>query len=298
MEQRDRQATLASELEFQGVGLHSGFKVTVRLVPAPPETGIVFRRPDLSGFEIEALRRNVAKVNHATTLMKRGVMISTVEHILSAVYGLGIDNLYVDVDSLEIPILDGSARPYTEAIQRVGFRLQDSRRQYLQVLRPFCWGENDKSVAIEPSDCFRVSCVIDFPHPLIRRQELHLVVDADAYARQVSYARTFGFYREVEAMLKNNLIRGGSFDNAIVLSDDGIMNGELRQPDEFVRHKTLDLIGDVALLGKPLLGRLKAYCAGHAAHTTFVGKFLEQKDAYRIVTLEEAHASPNKNSSR
>lgn len=290
MPRRDRQVTLANELEFQGIGLHSGFEVTVRLVPAPPGTGIVFRRPDLSGFEIEALRRNVAKVNYATTLMKRGVMISTVEHILSAVYGLGIDNLYIDVNSLEVPILDGSAKPYAEAIQRVGLKLQNSERRYLQVLRAFCWSENDKSVAVEPSDCLRVSCVIDFPHPLIRRQELHLVLDADSYVRQVCYARTFGFYREVEAMLKNNLIRGGSFDNAIVLADDGIMNGGLRQPDEFVRHKTLDLIGDLALLGKPLLGRVKTYRAGHAAHATFVGKFLEQKDTYRVVTLEEARA--------
>ncbi|MBI3940306.1 MAG: UDP-3-O-acyl-N-acetylglucosamine deacetylase [Acidobacteria bacterium] len=282
------QTTLAGELQFRGVGLHSGFKVTLRLVPAPPGAGIVFRRPDLNDFEIEALRRNVAKVNFATTLMKRGVMISTVEHLMSAIYGLGIDNLYIDVDSLEVPILDGSSEPYVEAILRTGLVDQNCPREYLQVTRPFSWSEQGKSVSVEPHDGFRVSCLIDFPHPLIGVQTLDFMLDPEGYRREVCFARTFGFYREVETLLKNNLIRGGSYDNAIVLSENGIMNGTLRRPDEFVRHKVLDLIGDVALLGKPLLGHLKAYRAGHAAHATFVGKLLERTDAYRMTTLQPA----------
>src|SRR2546428_2084093 len=297
MNLRTHQVTLARELEFKGTGLHSGFQVVLRLSPAPPNTGVIFRRPDLSGFQIEALRCNVAKVNYATTLMKRGVMISTVEHVLSAIYGLGVDNVYIDVDSLEVPILDGSAKPYVDAIRKAGLKTQGASREYIQILEPFAWMENGKSVCVEPCDTFRASCVIEFSHPLIGRQELDLVLVPEQYGREVCYARTFGFYREVETMLKNNLIRGGSFDNAIVLSDDGIMNGELRQPDEFVRHKMLDLIGDVALLGNPLLGHLKAYRAGHAAHATFVGKLLKQKSAYRIATLEGAR-DPEKRKSR
>lgn len=286
-----RQTTLAGELQFTGVGLHSGFPVSLRLVPAPPGTGIIFRRPDLNDFEIEALRRNVAKVNFATTLMKRGVMISTVEHLMSAVYGMGIDNLYIYVDSLEVPILDGSAQPYVEAMCRVGLATQDPLREYIRVVKPFRWGDQDKFVAVEPYEGFRVSCVIDFPHPLIGVQKLDLVLDAEVYRQQICFARTFGFCREVEELLKNNLIRGGSYENAIVLSDNGIMNGKLRQPDEFVRHKALDLLGDVALLGKPLLGHLKAYRAGHAAHVNFVGKFLEQPDAYTIASHAGALAA-------
>ncbi|MBI4456155.1 MAG: UDP-3-O-acyl-N-acetylglucosamine deacetylase [Acidobacteria bacterium] len=280
-----KQTTLARELKFSGVGLHSGFRVTLGLVPAPPNTGIVFRRLDLNDFEIEALRRNVAKVNFATTLMKQGVMISTVEHIMSAVYGLGIDNLYICVDSLEIPILDGSAQPFVEAIREVGLENQNCRREYIHVLKPFHWSEKGKSICLEPYQGLRVTCVIDFPHPLIGVQKLDLLLDPGTYRQQICFARTFGFYRQVEALLKNNLIRGGSYDNAIVLSDDGIVNGKLRRPDEFVRHKALDLIGDIALLGKPLLGHVKAYRAGHAAHATFVGKFLQQTDAYQIAGL-------------
>jgi len=290
------QTTIASELQFSGVGLHSGFKVSLRLVPAPPDTGIKFRRPDLNDFEIEALRRNVAKVNYATTLMKRGVMLSTVEHLMSAVYGLGIDNLYIYVDSLEIPILDGSARPYVDAIRASGIRTQEKRREYLRILKPFQWSENNKSVEVAPGSGFRVTCVIEFPHPLIGRQEIDLMLTPEVYEQEVCSARTFGFYREVQTLLKNNLIRGGSFDNAIVLSEDGIMNGHLRRPDEFVCHKTLDLIGDIALLGKPLLGHLKAYRAGHAAHATFAGKLLKQTDVYEITTLETPDRRPGKRS--
>ena len=280
------QTTLAGELEFVGTGLHSGFHVTVRLVPAPPHAGIVFRRPDLNGFEIEALRRNVARVNYATTLMKRGVMISTVEHLLSAVYGMGIDNLFVDVDSLEIPILDGSAQPYVDAIRNTGLRDLGHPRQYLRVLRSFGWSEHGKSITVDPYEGFRVDYLIDFPHPLIGVQRLDTEIDPENYRTRICAARTFGFYREVEALLRNNLIRGGSCENAIVLSEDGVMNGTLRWPDEFVRHKALDLIGDFALLGKPLLGHVKACRAGHAAHATFVGKLLEQTEVYEIATAD------------
>lgn len=283
------QTTIADELQFSGVGLHSGFAVSLRLAPAPADTGIRFCRSDLNNFEIEALRRNVAKVNYATTLMKRGVMLSTVEHLMSAIYGLGIDNLYIHVDSLEIPILDGSARPYVDAIRRAGVRTQEKKREYLRVLKSFQWSENNKSVSVEPGNGLRVTCAIEFPHPLIGRQELDLVLTPQVYQEEICHARTFGFYREVETLMKNNLIRGGSFDNAIVLSEDGIMNGHLREPDEFVRHKALDLIGDIALVGKPILGHLKAWRAGHAAHATFAGKLLERTDVYEITTLDTVH---------
>ena len=281
-----KQKTLAAELQFSGVGLHSGFDVDLRLVPAPPGAGIVFRRSDLNGFEIEAHRRYVAKVNFATTLMKRGVMLSTVEHLLSAIYGLGIDNLYIDVSSLEIPILDGSAEPFAEAIDRVGLVEQDRPREYIRVLQPFTWSEAGRSVSIEPYDGFRVTCRIEFPHPAIGVQEVELELAPQTYREEICFARTFGFYREVQELLANKLIRGGSYENAVVLSDDGILNGPLRCPDEFVRHKALDLIGDVALVGKPLLGHLKACRAGHAAHATFVRKFLDQKNVYQMATAD------------
>jgi UDP-3-O-[3-hydroxymyristoyl] N-acetylglucosamine deacetylase len=269
------------------VGLHSGFNVTLRLVPAPVNSGIRFRRPDLNDFEIEALRCHVAKVNYATTLMKQGVMISTVEHLMSAIYGLGIDNLYVYVDSLEIPILDGSSLPYVNAMLEVGLKEQDQPREYLQVLQPFSWSEQGKSVSVEPYDGFRITCTIDFSHPLIGVQTLDLSVNPETYRREVCFARTFGFLREVEMLLKNNLIRGASYGNAIVLSDEGVANGTLRQPDEFVRHKILDLIGDVGLLGRPLQGHLKASRSGHAAHATFVDKLLKRPDCYRMTTLRQ-----------
>ena len=222
---------------------------------------------DLQGFEIEALRKRVSRVVLATTLMKKGVMLSTVEHVLSALYGLGLDNLYIDISSLEVPILDGSALPFVEMVQRAGIQKQDKDRTFLKVQKSFRLQEGNKFIAIEPSSTFRITYEIDFTHPAIGHQVLDLEMTSEAYANEIAFARTFGFHSEVEELRREGLIRGGSFENAVVLSETEIMNGPLRSPDEFVRHKALDLIGDISLCGYPLIGHIKAYKAGHALHT-------------------------------
>jgi len=261
------QATIKNPVQISGIGLHTGCQVSLELNPAPADTGIVFRRVDLQGFEIEALRERVSRVVLATTLMKKGVMLSTVEHVLSALYGLGLDNLYIDISSLEVPILDGSALPFVKMVQKAGVQTQEKDRTFLKVQRSFRLQEGSKFISIEPSSTFRISYEIDFAHPAIGHQILDLEMTSKAYAKEIAFARTFGFRSEVEELRRKGLIRGGSFENAVVLSKTEIMNGPLRSPDEFVRHKMLDLIGDISLCGFPLIGHIKAHKAGHALHT-------------------------------
>lgn len=287
------QRTIDKPVGISGIGLHSGCPVTVQLTPAPEDTGIVFRRVDLRSFEIPALRRHVSRVVLATTLMRRGVMISTVEHLLSALYGLAIDNLYVDIDSLEVPILDGSAEAWVALAQKAGIREQSRQRVYLKVERAIRLQDGDKSLLVEPYPSFRISYTIDFAHPAIGEQSLELEVTPERYAREIAFARTFGFYREVEQLLKKGLIRGGSLENAVVLSEDGIMNGGLRSPDEFVRHKVLDLIGDVALCGAPVIGCIKAHKAGHALHTHLATELSRNTTACRRLPESELCAIMN-----
>ncbi len=277
--------TLAGPIEFSGVGLHTGVPVSLRVLPARAATGIVFRRVDLDNFEIHADVASVSRVAYATTLMSKGVWISTVEHLLSAFYGIGIDNAYVDMDNLEVPILDGSARPFTDAIARVGTVEQDRPREYLRVIKEFVVEENGKSLAIYPADTFQIECAIDFKHPFIGPQHLSLECTEEGYAASIAPARTFGFYDEVRALQNNGLIQGGSLENAIVLTDTGMLNEEpLRFKDEFVRHKILDLLGDFALIRQPVLGRLVANRAGHALHTRFVADLLESEEHWTIET--------------
>ena len=278
------QTTIDTPVRMSGVGLHTGCQVSVELKPAPEDTGIVFRRVDLENFEIEALRERVSRLVLATTLTKKGVMLWTVEHILSALYGLGLDNLYIDIDSLEVPILDGSARPFVEGVLQAGIREQSKERTFLKVKKPFRVEEGDKFISIQPAPGFRITYEIDFTHPLIGRQSLDLEVTQETYSREISFARTFGFYAEVEDMLRQGLIRGGSLENAVVLSDTGIMNGELRASNEFVRHKILDLIGDVSLCGFPLIGHIEARKAGHALHTDLATALVRDPDLCCQVT--------------
>ena len=261
------QRTIKKAVEISGVGLHTGCKVKLQMKPAPANTGIIFRRVDLQKFEIEAIRDRVSRVVLATTLMKKGVMLSTVEHLLSALYGMGLDNVYLDIDSLEVPILDGSALPFVEMVQQAGIQEQNQKRTYLKVTKPVRLEEGDKFISIEPCSTFRISYTIDFDHPAIGQQSLDMELTTKAYTEEIAYARTFGFYSEVEELRRKGLIRGGSFDNAVVLSETEIMNGPLRSPDEFVRHKMLDLIGDISLCGYPLIGHIKAHRTGHALHT-------------------------------
>jgi len=283
--------TIRAPATCAGVGLHSGAPVTLRILPAPAGTGIVFRRTDLDGFEIEASGRNVARVSYATSLMKKGVLISTTEHLLSAFIGAGIDNAIVELDNLELPILDGSARPFVEMIQKAGIRRQRKIRTYLRIVREVELREGDKFIAVYPANTYSVSYSINFPHPQIGRQTFCVQLTNGSYLREIAPARTFGFMHEAEAMRQQGLIRGASIENAIVLSRDVVLNPPLRFVDEFVRHKVLDLIGDLALIGKQVLGAVVADRAGHAMHTALVSRILRDKSYWEETTLEETSSA-------
>jgi UDP-3-O-[3-hydroxymyristoyl] N-acetylglucosamine deacetylase len=284
------QNTIQHEVSTEGIGLHTGVFGHVRLLPAPADTGIVFRRTDLDLFPIEASGRNVARVSYATSLMKQGVLLSTTEHLLAAIYSSGIDNIFIDIDSIEVPILDGSAEPFLQLLDQAGVRRLRRRRRYLKVIRPVEVIEQDRRIGIYPADEFRVQCYVDFPHPLVGQQQIEIVVLPDTFRNLLARARTFCFERDIEPLRSVGLIRGGSLDNAIVLTSDGVMNGPLRFPDEFGRHKALDLIGDLALVGLPLLGRVVAHKAGHALHTQLVSRLLADSSSWIITTEEEAFA--------
>jgi UDP-3-O-[3-hydroxymyristoyl] N-acetylglucosamine deacetylase len=264
----------------------------MRILPAAPGTGIVFHRVDLDGFEIEAISRNVARVSYATSLMKKGVLISTTEHLLSAFIGLGVDNAIVEIDNLELPILDGSALPFVDLIQQAGIRKQRRPRKYLKILREVEMRERNKFISVYPANSYSVSYSIDFPHPLIGKETLQVELSNGSYLRKIAAARTFGSREDEKAMRNMGLIRGASRENCIVLTRDGIENGPLRFPDEFVRHKVLDLVGDLALLGKPILGRIVADRAGHAMHTALVSRILRDKTLWEEVTLSEEDHDP------
>ncbi len=282
------QNTIARESSAEGVGLHTGVYGHVRLVPAPAETGIVFRRVDLDNFPIEAQGHNVARVSYATSLMKQGVLLSTTEHLLAAIYSCGIDNIYIDIDSIEVPILDGSAEPFMQMLEQSGVRKLRRRRRYLKVLKPLEVIEGDRRIGIYPAEELRVCCYVDFPHPLVGQQEVEMLVGPDTFRHLLARARTFCFERDIEPLKAMGLIRGGSLENAIVLTDDGVMNGPLRFPDEFGRHKALDLIGDLALAGLPLLARVEAHKAGHSLHTQLVSRLLADPSLWTITTGEAA----------
>jgi UDP-3-O-[3-hydroxymyristoyl] N-acetylglucosamine deacetylase len=280
------QTSIQRSVEISGVGLHTGVRGRVRLVPAPADTGMVFRRVDLDQFPIEAHGHNVARVSYATSLMKQGVLLSTTEHLLAAIYSCGIDNVYIDIDAIEVPILDGSAEPFMQLIDRAGIRKLRRKRRYLKVLKAVEVLEDGRRIGIYPADEFRVSCFVDFSHPLVGRQQVEMVVNADSFRKVLSRARTFCFESDIEPLRAMGLIRGGSLENAIVLTKDGVMNGPLRFADEFGRHKALDLIGDLALVGLPLLCRVEAYKAGHALHTQLVSKLLGDPSSWVITTKE------------
>jgi UDP-3-O-[3-hydroxymyristoyl] N-acetylglucosamine deacetylase len=276
-----------------GIGLHSGAPVRLRLLPAPAGTGIIFRRVDLDNFEIEATGKNVARVSYATSLMKQGVLISTTEHLLSAFIGTGVDNAIVELDNLELPILDGSAKPFVDMVQSAGLKQQRKKRSYMRIRKDLEVREGGKFIGVYPveDDSYSVSYSIDFPHPLIGKTAFEVDLSRDLYTRDIAPARTFGFLHEAEAMRNMGLIRGASELNAIVLTREGVKNGPLRYPDEFVRHKILDLIGDLALLGQRILGRIVADRAGHAMHTALVSRLLKDQSAWEETTVEAPAAA-------
>jgi UDP-3-O-[3-hydroxymyristoyl] N-acetylglucosamine deacetylase len=287
-----QEQTIRASVECKGIGLHSGAPVQLRILPAPSGTGIVFRRIDLENFEIEATGRNIARVSYATSLMKKGVLISTTEHLLSAFIGTGIDNAIVELDNLELPILDGSARPFVDMIQRAGIRKQRRLRSYMRIRREIELREGDKFIAVYPADTYSVSYTVDFPHHLIGRETFRVDLTDGNFLREIAPARTFGFLHEADAMRQQGLIRGASTENAIVLTPEGLMNPPLRYADEFVRHKVLDLIGDLALVGKQILGNIVADRAGHAMHTALVSRLLRDKSLWEETTLEEYRVQP------
>src|SRR5881296_1594185 len=290
-----KQTTVAEPVEVSGIGLHTAVSVTIRLLPAPPDTGYVFRRVDLGGFEIPATVEFVAHCSYATTLMRTGVMLSTVEHLLAALRGCGVDNAYIEVDNLEVPIMDGSAESFAEMIESARVIEQPAARRALLVRERVGVASGNRSISIEPADAFEIDCVIDFPHPLIGVQHRSITLNNGSFARDIASARTFGFVEEVEALRRANLIQGGSLDNAIVLTKHGMLNETgLRFPDEFVRHKILEIVGDLALLGMSLLGRVEAERSGHLLHAALMSSLLRNRAAWEIIDLpitQEARVS-------
>ncbi len=279
--------TIAAALEFTGVGLHSGAPVTLRLLPAPAGSGIVFRRTDLDNFEIPATGRYVAKVSYATSLMRQGVLIQTTEHLLSALVGMGVDNVIVELDNLELPILDGSALPYVEAFLRVGIRAQRRRRETIRVLRPVEVREGDKFIGIYPGPGYSIEYAIDFPAP-VGHQRAKVDLAAERYGAFIAPARTFGYQADEKRLRDMGLIRGAGPENAIILEAKGPVNGPLRFADEYVRHKVLDLIGDLALAGRRIEGRVVAERAGHAMHTALVSRLLKDRSAWELAHVPVA----------
>ncbi len=285
-----KQTTIKQPAETSGLGLHTAAPVQLRLRPAPPDTGYIFVRTDLDNFEIPASVECIAHCSYATTLMRTGVMLSTVEHLLAALRGLGVDNAYIEVDNLELPIMDGSAEAFTEMIERAGVVEQPAARRALRVRERVSVEQGDRRVSVEPHEGCEIDCTIDFKHPLIGVQHYRFdALDPAAFAREISSARTFGFTEEIETLRRAKLIRGGSLDNAIVLTPDGMLNETpLRRTDEFVRHKILDIIGDLALLNMPLLGLVRAERSGHLLHASLMSKLLRDDSAWEIIDMPVA----------
>lgn len=256
----------------------------MKMLPAPGGSGIVFRRTDLDNFEIPAISRNVAKVSYATSLMRQGVLISTTEHLLSALIGMGIDNVIVELDNLELPILDGSALPYVEAFTRAGIRTQRRRRESIRVLRPIEVRDGDKFIGVYPGSGYSIDYTIDFPAP-VGHQHASVDLAAETYGATIAPARTFGYRALEKQMREMGLIRGASPKNIIVLGPTGPENGPLRFSDEYVRHKILDLIGDLALAGRRIEGHVVAERAGHAMHTALVSRLFKDRSAWEMACV-------------
>src|SRR6188472_2302651 len=276
------QRTLRRSVSCTGIGLHSGNKVTLSLKPAAADSGIRFQRADLGGLEIPAVVTHLGGIQYQTGLTREAVSVETVEHLLAALTALGIDNAIVELNSPEVPIMDGSAAPFVYLVNEAGVKRLQAPRRYLKVLRPISLTQGDKRIALYPSDHFKVTYSISFDHPLLRHQSRTMRITEESFVEDIAPARTFGFLKEVETLRQRGLALGGSLDNAIVLGETGVLNA-LRFEDEFVRHKILDVIGDLALVGHPVVGHLVAHRGGHALHTAFVAKILEETDAWRLV---------------
>ncbi|OGR13111.1 MAG: UDP-3-O-[3-hydroxymyristoyl] N-acetylglucosamine deacetylase [Desulfobacterales bacterium RIFOXYA12_FULL_46_15] len=276
------QTTLSKSISFSGVGMHSGKLTRLIIKPAPKNHGIKFRRVDLPGTQdIQALYKLVVDTSLATVLGTNGAIVSTIEHLMAGFSGLGIDNVLVEIDDYEIPIMDGSAKIFTQMMEAAGIVYQDAPKHYFIVKKPIELFDHDKSVTVYPEPCFKITCKIDFPHPLIGKQEISFDREKDNFEKEISRARTFGFVQDLELLKKFSLGKGGSLDNAIVIDEDRILNEEgLRYPDEFVRHKLLDSLGDFSLLGMPIKGHIITNKSGHTLNHSFIETFLKNKDAW------------------
>lgn len=291
-----KQRTLKNTIRATGVGLHSGEKVYLTLRPAAVDTGIVFRRTDLDPVvEIKATATNVSETTMSTTISEGDVKVGTVEHLLSALAGLGIDNLYVEVSAPEVPIMDGSSGPFVFLVQSAGIQEQSAAKKFIRIKKPVSVSEGDKTASFAPYDGFKVSFTIDFDHPVFasQRQDISIDFSSTSFVKEVSRARTFGFMQDIEFLRSKNLALGGSMDNAIVVDEYSILNEDgLRYEDEFVRHKVLDAIGDLYLLGYGLVGEFHGVKSGHGLNNKLLRELLLNQDCYDVVTFDEAEKSP------
>ena len=292
----DVQHTIRRSVSCSGIGLHSGEKVTLSLRPARAGYGVRFRRADLGGDEIPATVDNVDRLHYATGLSRDAGTVETVEHLLAALVSLGVDNVVVELNQAEVPIMDGSAASFVYLVHEAGLKRLTRPRRYLKALRPISLTRGEKRIALYPSDHFKVTYSISFDHPLLRHMTHTLRVTQESFVDEIAPARTFGFLKEVEMLRQKGLALGGSLDNAVVLGETGVLNSSLRFDDEFVRHKILDVIGDLALVGYPVIGHLVAHRGGHELHAAFAEKILQESEAWQIVesqaTGRAAEATP------
>lgn len=291
-----RQRTLKTTIRATGVGLHTGDKVYLTLRPAPVDNGIVFRRVDLDPVvEIQATPENVGDTTMSTCLVQDGVRISTVEHLLSAMAGLGIDNAFIDVSAPEVPIMDGSASPFVFLLQSAGVAEQNAHKKFIRIKKRVKVEDGDKYAIFEPFDGFKVAFTIDFDHPVFKKSRQTSVIDfsSTSFVKEVSRARTFGFMKDIEFLRQNNLALGGSQENAIVMDDYRVLNEDgLRYDDEFVKHKILDAIGDLFLLGHSLVGAFSGYKSGHALNNQLIRALMADETAWELATFDDAQAAP------
>jgi len=277
------QRTVRRAVSCSGIGLHSGQKGILRLRPAKADTGIVFKRLDLGGMEIPARIEHLSSINYATGLANSTASVETVEHLLAALVGLGVDNVIVELNQAEVPIMDGSAASFVYLVHEAGVQSLPAARKFLKVSRSISFIQGDKRIALYPSENFNVTYSINFDHPLLRHQSHTIQLTEESFVDEIAPARTFGFLKEVELLRQKGLALGGSLDNAIVLGETGILNSSLRLENEFVRHKILDVIGDLSLIGYPIIGNLVVHRGGHALHANFAKLVLEETDAWHLV---------------
>lgn len=285
------QRTLKNAILCEGIGLHSGQAVKIKIMPAPIDTGVVFIRTDLGGCEIKAVADNTAATSFATTLCRNGATVKTVEHLLAAFAGLNIDNAFVEIDEEEVPIMDGSAGPFIRLIADAGVQTQEKLQAVIKIIKPVFVREGNKQIAIWPADAPIVSYFIDFKHPLLKEQSFQYLPSEEKFLREVADARTFGFLSDVKTLQANGLAKGASLDNAVALAEDSVLNKEgLRYKDEFVRHKILDLIGDFSLAGMPIIGHIVAHKSGHALNAQMVSKLMHSPESWITIGPSEEAA--------